>query len=98
MVKEILVLLDELLSSKIAVLVEEIDLEDLFSIGRIGVGKDIPNQEGEDVSEGPVSEVGAEDVVVVTVEELTRHIRTNNPVIPPAYAQYLDLSITGNGI
>jgi hypothetical protein len=72
------------LGSEVAVLVEEIDLEDLLAIWRVSISEDEGDEEGENGSEGAVTDVGGEDVVVIGVEELTRWIGTSREVIPPA--------------
>lgn len=83
MVKHVLVLLDELVSSQIAVLIKEVDLEDLLAIRGVGVGKDVGNEEGEDVPEGSVADVHGENVVVVRVKELSQLHFTSMAVRPP---------------
>jgi hypothetical protein len=84
MFQHILVLLHQLLRTEVAVLVEQVDLEDLLAVGGVGIRKDVGHEEGENVAEGAVSDVDAEDVVVVGVEELDGGIGTKRPVIPPA--------------
>jgi hypothetical protein len=83
-VEQVLVLLDEFLGAQVAVLVEEVDLEDLLAVGGVGVGEDIGDQEGEDVAEGAVPDAGREGVVVVGVEELRGGGRTRREDMPPA--------------
>ena len=70
MVEEVFVLLDQLLRSEVAVLVEEVYFEDLLAVGGVCVGEDVGDVVGELVSECSVSDVGGEGVVVVGVEEL----------------------------
>jgi hypothetical protein len=82
-VEHILVLLDKLISSQIAVLVEKVDLENLLAIRRVGIGKDVGDEEGEDISEGSVADVGGENVVVVRVKELNESQVTSMAVRPP---------------
>jgi hypothetical protein len=65
MVEQVLVLLDEFLGAEVTILVEEVDFEDLFAVRGVGIGEDVGDEEGEDVAEGAVAEVGGEDVVVV---------------------------------
>jgi hypothetical protein len=60
------------LRSEVAVLVEQVYLEDLLAVGGVGVGEDEGYEEGEDVSECSVSDIGGEGVVIVGVEELYR--------------------------
>lgn len=98
MVKKVLVLLDELLGAEVAILIKQIDLQDLFAIWGIGISEDIGDEEGEDVSEGAVANVGGESVVVVRIKELRGGCSTNREEMPPAYAQYLLRSMTGKGI
>lgn len=97
-IEKVFVLLNQLLGTQVAVLVEEVDLEDLLAVWSIGVGKDIGHEEGEDVAEGTVADVGGEGIVVVGVEELSGERCTNREEMPPAYAQYLLRSMTGKGI
>ena len=59
------------MGSEVAVFVEEVYLKDLLAVGGVGVGEDEGYEEGEGVSEGSVSDVGGEGVVVVGVEELS---------------------------
>lgn len=98
MVKKILVLLDKLLSAEVAILIKEINFEDLFAVWGIGISKDVSDEEGEDVTESSVAEVGGEGVVIVWVEELDERRGTRRAEMPPAYDQYLFLSMTGKGI
>ena len=83
MSEHVLVLLDQLLRSEVTILVEEVDFEDLFTIWSVGISEDIGDQEGEKVSEGSVAKIGAEDIVVIGVEELDRCRGTNREAIPP---------------
>lgn len=84
MIKEILVLLDELLCAEVAVLVKQVDFQDLFAVGGISIGKDVCDEEGEDVAEGTVAKIGGEGVVVVGVEELDEEGVTRRAEMPPA--------------
>ena len=84
MIEQVLVLLHKFLRSEVAVLVKEVDLEDLLAIGGVGVGEDVGDEEGEDVAEGAVPDVGREGVVVVGIEELRRRCGTRREEIPPA--------------
>jgi len=65
MVKKVLVLLDKLLRAEVAILIEEIDLQDLLAVGCVSISENVGDEEGEDVSESTVSDVGGEGVVVV---------------------------------
>ena len=65
MVKKVLVLLDKLLSAEVAILIEQIDLQDLLAVRCVSISEDVGDEEGEDVSESTVSDVGGEGVVVV---------------------------------
>lgn len=84
MVEHIFVLLYEFVGSQIAVLVKEVNFENLFAIRWICIGKNVGDEEGEDVSECSVADISREDVVVVGVEELYYERSTNKPVNPPA--------------
>ncbi len=70
MFEKIFILLDQFLSAQVAVLVEEVDFEDLLAVGGVCVSEDVGDEEGEDVAESAVADVGGEGVVVVGVEEL----------------------------
>jgi hypothetical protein len=83
-VEEVLVLLDELLGTEVAVLVEEVDLEDLLAVGGVGISENVGDEEGEDVAEGAVAQVGREGVVVVGVKELHEGGSTRRAEMPPA--------------
>ena len=98
MVKKVLVLLDKLLSAEVAILIEQIDLQDLLAVRCVSISEDVGDEEGEDVSESTVSDVGGEGVVVVWIKELHGGYGTSREEMPPAYAQYLLRSMTGNGI
>ena len=65
MVEEVFVLLDQLLRSEVAVLVEEVNFEDLLAVGGVCVGEDEGDEEGEHVSECSVSDILGENVVIV---------------------------------
>ena len=84
MIEQVLVLLHKFLRSEVAVLVKEVDLEDLLAIGGVGVGEDVGDEEGEDVAEGAVADVGGEGVVVIGVEELSGRGGTRSEEMPPA--------------
>lgn len=84
MIEQILVLLHKFLRSEVAVLVEEVDLEDLFAIRGVSIGEDVGDEEREDVAEGAVSDVGGEGVVVIGVEELSNCESTRRDEMPPA--------------
>ena len=83
MSEHVLILLDQLLSPEVAILIEQIDFQDLFTIWWVGICKDVGDQEGEKVSEGPVAKIDAENIVVIRVEELDRCRGTNREAIPP---------------
>jgi hypothetical protein len=57
-IKQILVLLDKFLRPEIAILVKKIDFEYLLAIGCVGISKNICYQEGEDVAESSIANVG----------------------------------------
>ena len=84
MVEQILVLLHKFLRAEVAVLIKQIDLEYLLAIGGVGISEDVGDEEGEDVAEGAVSDVGGEGIVVVGVEELDGERGTRREEIPPA--------------
>ena len=65
MVKKVIVLLDKLLRAEVAILIEQIDLQDLLAVRCVSISEDVGDEEGEDVSESTVSDVGGEGVVVV---------------------------------
>ena len=83
MSEHILILLDQLLSPEVAILIEQIDFQDLFTIWWVGICKDVGDQEGEKVSEGPVAKIDAENIVVIGVEELDRCWGTKREAMPP---------------
>lgn len=70
MVENIFVLLYEFVGSQIAVLIKEVNFENLFAIRWVCIGKNVGDEEGKDVSECSVADISREDVVVVGVEEL----------------------------
>lgn len=84
MIEHVLVLLHQLLRSEVAILVKEIDFKNLFAVWGIGIGKEESDKEGENVSEGSVTKIGAENVVVIGVEELDRMYGTKREAMPPA--------------
>lgn len=55
MLKHVFVLLDEFLGSEPAVFIEQVDFQDLFPVGRVGIDEEESDQEGEGVPEGPES-------------------------------------------
>ncbi len=83
-VEHILVLLHQFVGPQIAVLVKEVNFEDLLAIWRVSIGEDVGDKEGEDVPKGSVADVGWKDVVVVGVEELSQQGSTSRAVKPPA--------------
>jgi len=82
--KQVLVLLDKLLRSEVAILVKKVGFENLFTIWWVCISKDVGNKEGENVSEGSVANVDAQGIIVIGVKELDRWMGTNREVIPPA--------------
>ena len=87
MIEHVLVLLDQLLSSEVAVLIKEVDFENLLAVGGVGVGEEVGDKEGEYVAEGSVADIGGEDVVVEGVEELGEERGTRRREMLPAYPQ-----------
>jgi hypothetical protein len=83
-VEKVFVLLDEFLGAEVAILIKKIDLEDLLAVGGVGIGEDVGDEEGEDVAEGAVADVGGEGVVVVGIKELHGRGSTRREEIPPA--------------
>ena len=82
-VEHVFVLLNKLLRPEVAILVEKVDFQDLLAVWGVGIGEDVGHKEREDVPEGPVADVGREDVVVVGVEELRQQYCTNKADKPP---------------
>jgi len=72
------------LGSEVAILVKKIDFEDLFTVGGVCISENESYEEGEDISECSISDIGGEGVVVVGVEELCGWRGTRREVIPPA--------------
>lgn len=70
MLEEILVLLYKLLGSEPAILVEEVNLEDISAILGICLIKAIPDEQWDDISEHSETNVGSESVVVIRIEPL----------------------------
>lgn len=70
MIEKIFVLLNQLLWAEIAILIKKIYLENLLSVRSVGISEYESNQEGKNVTECSVSDVGGESVVVIGVKEL----------------------------
>lgn len=80
--EDILVLLDELLGAEVAVLVEEVDFEDLGAVVHVAVGDEGGDEEGEEIAEGAEADIGGHDVVVVGVEALNKWRLTRRAKMP----------------
>jgi hypothetical protein len=71
-VEQIFFLLDEFLRSEVAVFIKKVDFEDLLAVRSVRISKDICNQKRKHVTEGSVSNICRESVVVIGVEELNQ--------------------------